>query len=198
METIPALFTLKYSPYFIQTATIKAVKPLYLNEVFGITWDVDLSLLLEIKKQNGSSYDYQLNIRGCFKRDSSGRIIGWSSAFKIQKLFNNLSVIGIVNDNGTIEEKSLQQLLGKDIFVLNYVSGLKEDGRVKYQMWDIIAADRVTLQTEFLKSTDLGYPKNFHKEVIFDEVLDNQVSSKNESDSEIFSFDSDEFGDSLL
>ena len=54
METTPALISLKYSPYFIQAATIKAVQPLYQNEVFGITWDIDLCLLLEIRKQNGT------------------------------------------------------------------------------------------------------------------------------------------------
>ena len=46
METTPALLTIKYAPFFIQTASIKAVKPLYQNEVFGITWNVDLSLSL--------------------------------------------------------------------------------------------------------------------------------------------------------
>ena len=101
---LPALISLKYSPYFIQTATIKAVKPIYTNEVFGITWDIDLCLLLEIRKQNGSTYDYHLNIRGTFKKDASGRIIGWGSNFKIQKLFNNLSVVGIVNADGTSKE----------------------------------------------------------------------------------------------
>ena len=195
METMPALLTLKYSPYFIQTATIKAVKPLYANEVFGINWDVDLSLLLEIKKQNGSCYDYQLSIRGNFKRDSTGRIIGWGSAFKIQKLFNNLSLIGSVNTDGSIDEKCLQQLVGKEIFVLNYVSGLKDDGSVRYQMWDSVAEDRPTIQSDFLKSTDKGYPKNFFPAVLMDKLRDNQVSNTKKSESNNLTFASDDFMD---
>ena len=193
METMPALLTIKYSPYFIQTATIKAVKPLYANEVFGINWDVDLSLLLEIKKQNGTTYDFQLNIRGNFKRDSSGKIIGWGSAFKIQKLFNNLLLVGSVNADGSIDEKCLQQLVGKDIFVLNYVSGLKDDGSVRYQMYDAIAEDRQTIQNDFLKSNDSGYPKNFHPEVLMDKLRDNQGSNTKESESNNFTFANDDF-----
>lgn len=195
---MPALLTLKYSPYFIQTATIKGIKPLYSNEVFGINWDIDLSLLLEIKKQNGSTYDFQLNIRGNFKRDSSNKIIGWGSAFKIQKLFNNLALIGSVNTDGSIDEKCLQQLIGKDIFVLNYVSGLKDDGSVRYQMYDAVAEDRPAIQNDFLKSTDRGYPKNFHPEVLMDKITNNQISTTKKSNSSSFTFDSDEFEDSFI
>jgi len=197
METTPALITLKYSPYFIQTATIKAVKPLYSNEVFGITWDIDLSLLLEIRKQNRDVYDYQLNIRGCFKKDASGRIIGWGSNFKIQKLFNNLSVVGIVNDDGTIEEKSLQQLIGKDIFVLNYISGKKEDGRIKYQLWDSVAEDRTILQGDFLKSTDKGYPKNFCPRILLEQYAETTTKTSEESNSDFKFADSDDDQDKL-
>ena len=190
MET-PALLTVKYAPYFVQTATIKAVKPLYSNEVFGILWDIDLSLLLEVRKQNGSTYDYQLNIRGCFKRDSSGRIIGWSSAFKIQKLFNNLSVVGIINSDGTIDEKSLEQLIGKEIYVLNYISGTKEDGRLKYQMWDTVAVDRTTLLSDFNSSLVNGYPRNYNPRVLLEEFTDisgHNNSKESETDEDEFDF----------
>lgn len=193
METIPALLTVKYAPYFIQMATIKAVKPLYMNEVFGITWDIDLSLLLEIRKQNGSTYDYQLNIRGNFKKDSSGRIIGWGSNFKIQKLFNNLSAVGVVNSDGTIEDQSLQQLIGKDIFVLNYISGTKEDGRLKYQMYDAVALDRTTLLTDFNKSVDSGYPRNYNPRVLLDEyTASTAISSGNGNNDSQYSDSDDE------
>ncbi|WP_448510004.1 hypothetical protein [Immundisolibacter sp.] len=195
---LPALISLKYSPYFIQAATIKAVQPLYQNDVFGITWDIDLSLLLEIRKRDGSTYDYQLNIRGNFKRDASGRILSWGSAFKIQKLFSNLSLVGVVNYDGTIEERSLQQLIGKDIYVLNYISGIKDDGRLRYQMWDIVAADRVVLQGDFAKSNESGYPKNYNPKAILDEYA--ETSSNIPSDrnphflnDEINDEDQDEF-----
>lgn len=197
METIPALISLKYSPYFIQAATIKAVQPMYANEVFGIVWDIDLSLLLEIRKQNGNVYDYQLNIRGSFKKDLSGRIIGWGSNFKIQKLFNNLSVVGIVNADGTIEEKSLQQLIGKDIFVLNYISGTKPDGRIKYQLWDSVAEDRTILQGDFLKSTDRGYPKNFQPRILLEQYAETSTNKSEESNSDFKFADSDDDQDEL-
>ena len=180
METTPALTTLKYSPYFIQTANIKAVKPLYQNEVFGILWDIDLCLLLEVKKQDGSTFDYQLNIRGTFKKDDSGRIIGWGSNFKIQKLFNNLSIVGLINSDGTIDDKGLQQLIGKDVFVLNYISGTKEDGRIKYQMYDAVAQDRESILSDFLKSVDRGYPRNYNPDVVLNEYMDTTVNQSSD------------------
>jgi len=196
METTPALISVKYSPYFVQTATIKAVKPLYLNEVFGITWDIDLSLLLEIRKQNGSTFNYQLNIRGNFKKDSSGRIIAWGSNFKIQKLFNNLSAVGVINSDGTIDEKCLQQLIGKEIFVLNYISGTKSDGRLKYQMYDAVALDRAALLSDFNKSLESGYPRNYNPGVLLEEFTsptsnapDNgNIDSHNSDDEDEFIF----------
>ena len=194
MENLPALLTLKYAPYFIQTGTIKAVKPLYTNEVFGIVWDIDLCLLLEITKKNGSTYDFQLNIRGNFKKDSTGRIIGWGSAFKIQKLFTNLSAVGIINSDGTIDDKCLPKLIGKDIYVLNYVSGLKEDGSIKYQMYDAVAVDRESLIEDFQKSNDKGYPKNFNPRVLMEELSDSpdQLPDDSNSDSKVTDTDDEE------
>ena len=43
--------------YFVQRATIKGVQALYKNEVFGITWDIDLSILLEMDSESFAVLD---------------------------------------------------------------------------------------------------------------------------------------------
>ncbi len=165
-----ALVSFRYMPYFIQKAVIKGIQPLYNNEVYGIIWNLDLSVLLEIHKKDGSTYEYQLNIRCNFKRDHTDRIIGWGSAFKLQKLFQSLNVTGIILSDGTISQQSLDQLIGKEVFVLSYISGLKDDGSHRFQMWDLLSADRTSLEEDFKYSNERGYPRNYHPELILETI----------------------------
>lgn len=148
-------------PYFIQQATIKGVKPTYNTEVFGIVWDVDLSILLEIIKRNGEPYNYTLNIRCNYQKDDTGIIVGWGSAFKLQKLFNVAGIEGRFNSDGTIPEELLKQLIGKSIYILSYISGLREDESLKYQSWDVVEKDRQSLIKEFESAQLKGYPRNY-------------------------------------
>ena len=169
MQKLPALYSISFLPYFIQKAIIKGVQVLYQNEVFGIIWDVDLSLLLEIKKKNGSTYEYQLNIRGAFKKDHSGKIIGWGSNFKIQKLFQCLKINGTVSSDGKISQSSLDALVNREVFALSYLSGKKEDGSNRYQMWDILSDSRDSVDEDFQNSNDKGYPRNYKPEMLYEE-----------------------------
>jgi len=177
--------------YFIQKATIRGVKPTYNNEVFGVLWDVDLSILLEIVKRNGQSYSYTLNIKCCYQKDQGGSIIGWGSAFKLSKLFIVTGVEGTFNEDGTIPEDLLERLIGKSIYVLSYITGLREDESLKYQMWDIVEKDRQSVISEFESAQLKGYPKNYAPEartlVKEQNDVDTAIAPANDSD------DSEEF-----
>ena len=175
--------------YFIQQALIRAIKPTYKTEVFGILWDIDLSILSDIVKRNGESYNYTLNIRCNFQKDQSGNIIGWGSAFKIPKLFDVAGVEGKINDDGIISENSLERLIGCNIFVLSYVTGLREDESLKYQMWDIVEKDKQSLISEFESAHLKGYPRNYSPEVLLAnrkqiEVATDVVPANNSDDDE--------------
>jgi len=176
MKESPALYSISFLKYFIQKALIKGVQVLYQNEVFGIIWDVDLSLLLDIYRKNGSTYEFQLNIRGCFKKDNSGKIIGWGSCFKTQKLFQCLKINGTVSSDGTISQSNLDALVNKEVFALSYISGTKEDGKNRYQMWDILSDSRESLDEDFQYSNDRGYPRNFKPEMLYEE---NKIQKSN-------------------
>jgi hypothetical protein len=198
MQKLPALYSIGFLPYFIQKAIIKGVQVLYANEVFGIIWDVDASILLEIYRKNGTTYEYQLNIRGTFKKDHSGKIIGWGSCFKIQKLFQCLKINGTVSSDGTISQSSLDALVNREVFALSYLSGTKEDGKNRYQMWDILSDSRDSLDDDFQYSNDRGYPKNYKPEMLYEE---NKVQATNPGSVDFddgITDDSDDDIDSLL
>lgn len=188
MEAIPTLFSFKYLPYFIQRATIKGVQILYRNEAFGYTWDVDLSLLLEIHKKDGSTFEYQLNVRGNFKKDSMEKIIGWGSCFKVQKLFQCLNINGVVNSDGTVSQSSLDSLVNKEVYVLNYISGLKDDGSNRFQMWDILSDNRDSLENDFQQSVEKGYPKNYQPELLFVEPKPTDAVKENDNFDDFIDF----------
>jgi hypothetical protein len=180
-------------PYFIQQATISGVKPTYNTEVFNILWDIDASILLTIVKRNGQSYNYTLNIRCNYQKNESGTIVGWGSAFKLQKLFTVAGIEGAFNDDGTIPEDLLERLIGKSIYVLSYISGLREDESLKYQMWDVVEKDRQSIISEFESAQLKGYPKNYAPEVRTiireDEIVssaDTAANKPNESEELIF------------
>jgi len=172
--------------YFIQKASIIGVKPTYNTEVFGIQWDVDLSILLEIVKRNGQSYNYTLNIKCCYQKDQDGSIVGWGSAFKLSKLFIVTGVEGTFNEDGTIPEELLERLIGKSIYVLSYITGLREDESLKYQMWDIVEKDRQSIISEFDSAQLKGYPRNYAPEagslVKEQNDVDTVVAPANDSD----------------
>jgi hypothetical protein len=153
--------TQKNISLFVQTATIIGMQATYNNEMFGVMWDVDLSILLDVVKKNGEVYPYTMNIRANYSKDQQDNILGWGSAFKVSRLFERLEISGKVNDDGTIPESCIQNVIGKEICVLFYRTGVREDGNVKFQAWDVIDIDKQSILAEFEVSQSKGYPKNF-------------------------------------
>lgn len=169
------------SSYYIQKAVIKGVQAAYNNEVFGIKWDIDLSVLLEVLKKNGGTYNYTMNIRVNFYRDAVGNVTGWGSAFKISRLFEKLNITGKLSREGVIPDSYLKELIGKEICVLFYRSGSRENGSSKFQAWDVVDVDKESLLSEFDFAQLRGYPKNFYP-INQDEVdLVEEVKQNNNS-----------------
>ena len=172
--------------YFVQTATIKGIQATYNNEVWGINWDVDLSILLDVTKKNGEVYHYSMDIRGTFSKDSEGNIIGWGSAFKVARLFEKLGITGKLTEDGKIPEVCLQSVIEKEITVLFYRIGIREDGNVKFQCWDVVDSDKQSLLAEFESAQLKGYPRNYVPSPATEENADVQsvgsVASSNNDD----------------
>ncbi len=147
--------------YFIQHAVVRGIQATYENEFFGIVWDIDLSILLDVTKKNGEIYTYTMNIRANYSRNNQDDIIGWGSAFKIARMFERLNIEGKLNEDGTVPEACLEEVIGREIYVLFYRTGIKESGDSKFQAWDIVDIDRSSILAEFDQSQQKGYPRNF-------------------------------------
>jgi len=174
----------KYSnvSYFIQKGTIKGVQITYNNEVFGINWDIDLSILLEIERKNGEIFPYTFNIRCNFSRDTQQNISGWGSAFKISRLFEKLDITGKLSSDGIIPDEYLNKLIDKEICVLFYRSGVKEDGNAKFQAWDVVDVNRDSLLEEFDYAQTKGYPRNYFPHIEeLEEVKEIPTNGKSKS-----------------
>jgi hypothetical protein len=147
--------------YFVQQATIRGIQATYNNEVFGIVWDIDVSILLDVVKKTGETYEYTMSIRANYQKNDTGQITGFGSAFKVARLFERLGISGKINADGIIPEDYLQQVVNKSIRVLFYRTGYRENGNVKFQCWDIIDVDKNSLLAQFDESQLKGYPKNY-------------------------------------
>jgi hypothetical protein len=130
--------------------------------------DVYLVVTLDI----GKDWTPEMSFFGDFKRDRQDptAIVGWGSAFKIRNLFTACGIQREINDDGTIPEDMVNDLIGKKILRLQYVSGARENGRLKYSDWteQVLAAgeDPKKLADLFFKSVQRGFPRNYFPDVL--------------------------------
>jgi hypothetical protein len=161
----------KYGPgVFITEATIidaqdhSGTKPSFLSN----TPDVYVVITLDV----GREFTPEMSFFGDFKRDDKNPkvIVDWGSAFKIRNLFSACGVHREINDDGTIPPEMIQELIGKKILRLQYISGTKDNGKLKYSDWSEqvfeATGDPKKLAELFFKSVDRGYPKNYSPEVL--------------------------------
>jgi len=129
--------------------------------------DIGIKLTLDIGRED---FQPELTIFGNFERDfNTNQIIGWGSAFCIQELLYKLSYKGQLNLDNTIPKEAIESLIGKQFYKLAYVSGIKDNGQLRYTNWNLIAApdeDHEYLAKRFQKSTLSGYPKNYRPELV--------------------------------
>ena len=169
--------------YFVQQATIRGIQATYSNEVFGIVWDIDVSILLDVVKKTGEVYEYTMSIRASYQRDDSGNITGFGSAFKVARLFERLGISGKINADGIIAEDYLKQVIGREICVLFYRTGVRDNGNTKFQAWDVVDVDKNSLLAEFDSAQLKGYPKNYLSDSEVDVHIEvNDITSNNEKD----------------
>ncbi len=126
--------------------------------------DLGLKLTLNI----GRDFQPDLIIAGNFKRDAqSNDVIGWGSAFVVQDILSRLGYSGILQEGNVLPQEALDFLLHKSFYRLSYVSGVKDNGRLRYTDWNQVATldeGAESLVNRFKKSLCKGYPKNYHPE----------------------------------
>ncbi len=139
--------------------------------------DVYLVVTLDI----GKDWTPEMSFFGDFKHDDKNPkvIVDWGSAFKVRNLFTACGIHRNINDDGTIPGDMVKDLTGKKILRLQYVSGVRENGKLKYSDWteQVLAADEdpKKLADLFFKSVQKGYPRNYAPDVLAeDDSFDTQ------------------------
>jgi hypothetical protein len=126
-------------------------------------------IFIELKLDVGKDFQPTMSFFGDFKRDPrSGEILDWGSAFKIRNLFSAFGIEGEVAENGTISDGLVNRLFGKEFYRLQYVSGEKYDGKLKYSDWtdQIEIENPDNLARAFFRSVEKGFPKNYKPELL--------------------------------
>jgi hypothetical protein len=166
---------------YISTVKIVAVEDVSGKEIpfRDRPYDIGLRFTLDV----GRDFQPEMLIAGNFKRDpSTGEVTGWGSAFVVQESLIRLGYRGDLDPGNRIPPVFLEGLPGMSFVRLSYVSGTKQDGRVKYTDWPQIATveeGAESLANRFRKSLTKGYPKNYRPQAVeypikdlLDELID--------------------------
>lgn len=152
---------------FINEAVIVSIADVSGTTPHPLTSSVDIGVRLTLEV--GKDFRPEMLIAGSFKRNESGEVLGWGSAFPIQELFSKLGYNGTLNPDNSIPDEALETMLGKRFLRLSYVSGEKINGKPHYSDWNIIATPEEgadTLAKRFHASLEKGYPRNYRPEVL--------------------------------
>ena len=148
--------------------------------------DIGLKLHLDV----GKGFYPQMIIAGNFQRNvPTDEVSGWGSAFVVQDFLNKLGFTGKLNKDNKIPVNIIQSIIGKKFYRLSYVTGIREDGKLKYSDWNIIATAEEGpeyLAEKFQKSFLKGYPKNYRPELAGTENYNQNSFANNGNDQNIF------------
>jgi hypothetical protein len=124
-------------------------------------------IALKVYYDAGFDEPSTLYINGNLKKDEmTGEVIGWGSAFKIKDFFFVCGVKGDLTDDNKIPEEWLDKVIGSEVAILRYVKS-EEDGKYKFNKWDIIGRNVEALEAKFRKEyMEKGYPKAYSPELL--------------------------------
>lgn len=162
---------------YVDNAKIIGIEDKTGEQRFEKTPDLFLVLKLSIP---GLSFEPTVELAGNFKRDDNGQVTGWGGAYAIRDLFHTFGIKGELNADYTLPDSVLEQLVGKDVMRLTYVSKKKEDGsnKLSYSTWTklAIADESEEGKQKFANSfvaewQKTGFPKNYHPEILDNESI---------------------------
>jgi hypothetical protein len=156
------------SGVFVNECTIVSVKPVY----GGKEWqnekykdDVGLDITIDI----GKSFQPVFYVGGRLKRDEFGEVKDLGTVRRIATFFDAIDVDAKLTDEHKIEEDVLPDCVGQMFNRLSYVSGTKQDGKVRYSDFqEVVSANTpsITLIETFKKHVNNGWLKNYKPELM--------------------------------
>lgn len=136
-------------------------------------------LAIELELDIGKEWNKKVIIKGNLKiNPSSPKVIDdWGSAFVVKDLFLKLGCFDNLNKEELAEKLKifsikeipadfLVKLIGKSVYVLDYIKGLSDEGKPRYGTWNIVDTDEDKLAIAFRSSVAKGYPSNYKPELL--------------------------------
>jgi hypothetical protein len=153
---------------------VNKVKIASIKDVSGVTdqWNNTYDLSLEVKLDIGKDFEPTFRVKGNLEFDPiSHQPKSFGTARSIGDFFQQLGITLELDEHNRIPAAQLQQAVGKEFYRLQYVSGQKDDGKLRYSDYSqIVGADKSpqALYTIFQKglAREKPYPNNFHPEII--------------------------------
>jgi hypothetical protein len=126
-----------------------------------LPYDIAIKLTLDV----GRGFNPSMLIGGNFTRNpGTEEVTGWGGAFVIQDALSRLGYKGDLDPENKIPLAVLEGIIGKEFLRLSYVSGERDDGKLRYSDWHQIASVEETpdsLAVRFKRSLTKGYPRNY-------------------------------------
>lgn len=157
---------------YAKEVEILEAKDLSKQEILGKTYD----LAIEMTVKNGE-YDSRTTIKGNLQRDGE-RVTGWgSAAFSIDKFLKTLGIYEMFSkteldevmqafEQSKVPLSILRALKGKKFWMLSYVAGRKDDGKLKYSTYTKFDVEKDKLVNQWKKDRENGFPSNYDPTVL--------------------------------
>lgn len=154
------------SGVFVNEVTITDVTPVY----GGTEWqnakykdDIGINVTIDI----GQSFQPTHYIGGRLKKDDFGEVTSLGTVRRVGDFFTAIDVDVKLSDERKFEEDALRDCIGRKYLRLTYVSGKKDNGKLKYSDFQQVAKStdnkRVLIDT-FKEHVENGWLKNYRPE----------------------------------
>jgi hypothetical protein len=151
---------------YINKATIISVEDISGEQLTYMKQPCDLGLRVTV--DIGRAFMPTMTFAGNFKIGDKG--IEWGNAFRVRNFIRNVLPHGAsLTEENKIPTEVLENLIGKEFYRLSYISGKKEDGKLKYAEWSEVGRPTGTpeeLHVAFRRSLEKGYPKNYSPDAL--------------------------------
>ena len=155
---------------WVNNVTVVSVVPVY----GGTEWqneqykdDVGVNVVIEI----GQDFQPTFYVGGRLKKDDFGEIVGLGSVRRVAEFFNAIDVDVNMDDSMKLDETNLESCVGKEFMRLSYVSGKRDNGKLKYTDFQTVASaksEKRDLVSIFKDHINKAWIKNYRPEVMED------------------------------
>ena len=149
-------------------------KPTYLDLPESI-YDLAVEVEFDIGKEWNKKVIFKGNLK--YNPESPKVIDHWGSAFIVKDFFQKTGCFDKLDKNElkeklqTFSEKEIpldfiSKIKGRRVYLVDYVKGMSDEGKLRYGTWNIVDIDEDKLKYAFKTSVAKGYPSNYKPELI--------------------------------